>query len=156
MNNRVIQILLITFFCQFLMSCSWIERFVIFNSSENIVLVNYTLSANQNELPIFNKYVQCFELKKNNEIDWEKEIVVVDKDTSAHSFSFEIPPYSKFIFGELHNDTYEKFNTKFINGYRFNLTKMEIIEQAQTVSIVPETFDDFFKKKKGIIGYSVK
>ena len=138
------------------MSCSWVERFVVFNKSTNSILVNYTLSANQNELPIFDNHIQCFELKNNKEIDWNKEVILIDKDSSSLSFSFDIPQNSAFIFGSLHNDSYEKFNTKFINGYRFNLTKMEIIEQYQTFSIMPETFDDFFKKKRGIISYAVK
>jgi hypothetical protein len=138
------------------MSCSWVERFVVFNKSTNSILVNYTLSTNQNELPIFDNHIQCFELKNNKEIDWNKEVILIDKDSSSLSFSFDIPQNSAFIFGSLHNDSYEKFNTKFINGYRFNLTKMEIIEQYQTVSIMPETFDDFFKKKRGIISYAVK
>jgi hypothetical protein len=155
MKKQIFQIFLVGFFCQFLLGCSWVERFVIYNTSQRTTLVNYTLNTLPNGLHIFNNNVQCFELKNNSEINWDKEIVVVDKDTALLSFSFDVPKNSVFIFGSLHNDTYKTFNTNFINGYKFNLSKMEIVHQNTSKTIIPETFDTFFKKEKGIISYTI-
>lgn len=155
MKKQIFQILLVGFLCQFLLGCSWVERFVIYNTSKNIILVNYTLNDLPNSMPIFNNTVQCFELKNNSEINWDKEIAVVDKDTALLSFSFDVPKNSVFIFGSLHNDTYKTFNTNFINSYKFNLGKMEIVHQNTSTTIIPETFDEFFKKEKGIISYTI-
>lgn len=145
------------FFGFVLSGCSWVERFVIFNTLNESILVNYTLTQpDENGFAIFDQYVECYELKNNQNFDWNKSISVVDTDSSQFSFSFEIPAQTAFIFGHLHNDSYEGYDQYFINGRSFNLESLEIISSTQKVSTTPEAFDQLFKKKDGVIGYEVK
>ncbi|HRP60001.1 MAG TPA: hypothetical protein PK833_06895, partial [Vicingus sp.] len=55
------------------------------------------------------------------------------------------------IFGRLHNDKYTSYNQSFINGRSFNLAELTIKTAQKTTSILPETFDNYFKEQNGNI-----
>jgi len=154
MSNKLFPFMLILSF--FLSGCSWIERFVIFNTSEETIFVSYSIGEYKDGFPIFDQYVDAYQLKSNGTIDWYKEHKIEDMDSVSLSFHFELPPHTALIFGNLHNDTYERHDQTFINRRHFNLEKLEISSSKEKITTTPEGFDQLFKKKKGIIGYTVK
>ena len=50
----------------------------------------------------------------------------------------------------MHNDSYEKYDQKFINRRIFNLQELTI-KTKKEIKIIPSTFDSYFTKKKELI-----
>lgn len=147
--------LLLFFLALFLSGCSWVERFVVYNTSSEVITIQYTISDHQHGFPLFDRYVDAYQLKNKTTIDWYQPITVEDLDTTALSFHFELPPNTVLVFGNLHNDTYEQYHQEFNNDRYFNLEKLEISGSTKKITTTPEGFDQIFTKKKGIIGYTV-
>lgn len=146
--------LTIGLFLMFMMTgCSWVEYFTITNTSKNNVAISYTLNLNQEGLQIFNTTPNAYALTTSKGIDWNKQLEIIDTDTSKEVISIILPPNSSLIIGELSNDTYKNFDQQFINGRIFNLK--EVIVKPDRI-IIPSTFDSFFIKKKGRIDYQVE
>lgn len=140
----------------FLLSgCSWQEYFIVKNNSASSILITYTISQ-ANGFPIFDNMPDAYMSDKSNDIDWNKEIVLEDKDTSALGFQFTLPPRSILKLGHLSNDNYSNKNQYFINGRVFNFENMEIKKKDEAITITKDKFDSFFKKKNGGIVYEIK
>jgi hypothetical protein len=138
----------------FLLSgCSWQEYFVISNETNADITVEYKLAAVVHGFAIFNQTPTVYAQDISGNIDWERKISIVDKDTSLDVVKVVLPAKSTLIFGRLSNDKYEKYNQYFINSRVFNLTSVSIINNGNITEIRPENFDNFFVKKNGIIRY---
>ncbi len=138
-----------------LTGCSWQEYFVVHNNSESSILITYSISQ-ANGFPIFDNMPDAYMSTNSGDIDWNKEIVLEDMDTSSVIFKFTLPPKSILRFGHLSNDNYSNKNQYFINGRIFNFELMEIKKKDETIIITYDKFDSFFKKKNGCIKYEVK
>jgi hypothetical protein len=67
-----------------------------------------------------------------------------------------LPPNNALIIGRISNDHYTSFDQYFINGRTFNLKKLSVKKGTTTIQISPDNFDDYFKKKNGVIGLKIK
>jgi hypothetical protein len=130
-----------------LSGCSWVEYFTICNNTSENIDISYSININTAGFKIFDVQPRIFSLKKANIIDWDKQLDITDQDTTKHIVHITLPPNSSVIIGELHNDSYEKNDQKFINGRIFNLQELTIKEIKITLS----NFDSYFTKKKGLI-----
>ena len=118
-------------------------------------MVSYTISK-VDGFAIFDETPSIYQMNNAGEIDWEKRIIIEDKDSSSLGFNFTLPAKSILILGNLTNDHYTSHNQYYINGRVFNLQMMEIKKKDGTVTIPASQFDRFFKKKNGYINYEVK
>lgn len=150
-NTYIIIVVILFFFS----SCSWQEYFIVKNNSDSSILVTYTISQ-ANGFPIFDNMPGAYMSAKSSDIDWNKEIVLEDKDTSALGFQFTLPPRSILKFGHLSNDNYSNKNQYFINDRIFNFETMEIKKKDEAITITKDKFDSFFKKENGYIVYEIK
>ena len=127
------------------------------NTSDKPINVDIKLHKNQVNFPIFHYgkiYVhEAFDEKMK---DAEKEMLSDTLENFAH-FNFTLAAHSAAEIGELQNDHYEKYNQYFINGRVFNVESLVINSGGNKTTIVPETFDTYFKKgRSGEIYYYVK
>lgn len=141
-----------------LQGCSWIEEFVVFNTSNKVIYIAYELdTVAKGSFPIFTHKPTAHYLNSSGEIDWEKEeISLNDKDTSSNLITVSVLPNSALVLGTLHNDKYTRYDQQFINGRWFNLRKIRIQYENKVLEICPSTFDKFFKKHSGKIGFTVE
>jgi hypothetical protein len=147
---------LLLLFCFTFSSCSWTEYFVVVNASSSEIMVNYQLSDAKLGYGIFGDVPEANKLDVSGEIVFNQPVKLIDLDTSKLGVSVKIPPKTTLQMGYLRNDTYKKYNQKFINGHFFNLQKIEIKTDQKSVTILQNQFDKFFKKSEGVIAYKVK
>ena len=133
----------------FLTSCSWQEYFVVSNTSQSELTINYTIKEVENGFPIFTNQPLLYKLNNSNKIDWDTNQIPVDLDSSSTGLKLKIPAHHAVIFGELNNDHYKTYNQAFINDRVFNLKELEIFKNKDTLKIVPTNFDSHFKKTNG-------
>lgn len=139
-----------------LTSCSWQEYFVISNTTQTETIINYKITEVENGFPIFSNQPTLYKLNSSNEIDWDTKQELTDLDTTKFGFKLKIPAHYAVIVGELDNDHYTKYNQHFINARVFNLTELETIQNNNTIKIIPENFDIYFKKRNGITVLEIK
>lgn len=142
--------------CLIFTRCSWVEEFVIINESDKAVYVKYEITENSGVFSLFHPHPSMCVLNSSNEVEWGKEMAFADEDSAANKVSVAIPPRSVLVFGRLQNDTYKKYDQKFINGRTFNLKQVQILSNNKIVDVVPTTFDDHFKKQRGQIRFVIK
>jgi len=140
----------------FLASCSWQEYFVISNTSQSEVIFNYTVEEVENGFPVFTNQPLLYKLNSSMEIDWNSNQIPQDLDTSLTGLKLKIPPNYAVVFGELSNEHYKAYNQTFINGRVFNLKELELLHSNDTIIIVPESFDTYFKKTNGTHKLEIK
>lgn len=136
--------------------CSWIEEFIIVNKSDKAIYVKYEITENSGVFSLFQAHPSICVLNSSDEIEWGKEMAFADEDSAANKVSVAIPPRSVLVFGRLQNDKYEKYDQKFINGRTFNLKQLQIAQTNKILDILPNTFDDHFKRHQGQIRFVVK
>lgn len=148
----------IVFFCllPFLLGCSWVQRFMIVNETEEILEINYTIITPSETFAIFESKPEVYALKRKGQINWEKKLKIEDQDTNYFEVTIHLPPQTVLIIGALYNDEYKGYNQQFINGRSFNLVQLNVAQNTKTKSIKPETFDDYFVKRNGNVAYVVK
>ena len=139
-----------------LTSCSWNEYFIISNTSQSVVTINYKIKAVKNGFPIFTNQPSIYKISTPNVTDWQSEQKPVDTDTSLTGFSLKIPAHYAVNIGVLNNDQYTAYNQYFINSRVFNLLELEIVQNNDTLKIFPTTFDTYFKKIKRNIVLEIK
>lgn len=132
-------------------ACSWQESFIVKNQSDEDLVVYYQLKNPTKSFAIFSYTPQVYKLKNNYELDWNSEINILDMDTAILQIKIIIPPKHALVLGHLSNDKYKKYNQDFINDREFNLDFLKISNTQHQVYIVPETFDNYFKKQSGNI-----
>lgn len=137
--------------------CSWSEYFTINNLSDKPIYVSYKLSPLSENMTfgVFSLAPTFYKPNRKNNIDWNNKIDVKDSDSSIYVVNVIIPPKTIMIFGRLSNDHYSNSEQYFINGREFNLDFMEIEVNLEVHHISKKTFDEYFKKKKGLIQYTV-
>lgn len=156
-NKPKMKKLVIVFLILFLFqSCSWQEYFVISNQTKTDIIIEYELEAPKNGFGIFNTRSTIYKTSNSGEIDWNEVYEPSDQDSASLSFKIILPPNNALILGTLSNDNYKRHDQYFINGRSFNLKKLSIKKGTTTLQISPENFDDYFVKKKGIIGLKIK
>jgi len=151
--KSVIHLLMLLSVVYILQGCSYSQRFLIFNSTDNAIEVEILLSQDIENLPIFqypHNYfdkLDMYDIDKNNNIlgPSEKYPVLDTLDHHAH-FIFTIPPKKAVEIGVLQNDKYSSYDQKFSNNRSFNLEKIKIHQKS--IIIIPSTFDDYFRKNK--------
>lgn len=134
-----------------LQGCSYLQRFLIFNTTDEPIEVEITLSSDVAGFPIFqypHNYfdkLDMYDIDRNNNIlgPSEKYPDLDTLDNFAH-FKIIIPPKKAIEIGALHNDKYLIYNQKFINNRTFNLLEIKI--PKKNITIVPSTFDSYFSK----------
>ncbi|MGE0560324.1 MAG: hypothetical protein AB7O47_00770 [Flavobacteriales bacterium] len=144
------------FFLLTISGCSWIERFMVVNESDEEIEITYTLVPPEETFAIFDNSPESYALKKKGQIDWDKKLEINDLDTSFQTVYIQLPPKTLLVFGSLHNDNYTSYDQYFINGRSFNLVEMTITTKGKTQIIKPESFDEFFHKKNGSVSFVVK
>ena len=153
--NKVIALFFIPLIFLF-SGCSWVESFIITNETTSDITVEYEIENPSNGFAIFDNFPSTYQLNKSNNIDWEKPLFIIDNDTTKLVFKFVLPPKSAIIIGKLYNDTYKKYNQYFINGRKFNLKKLNVINNLNIPEITPQNFDNYFKKNDGCITFKIK
>lgn len=136
-----------------LQGCSWICRFYIINTTNEVITVELKLQDSPGSFPIFyypfHSYgkIRQYKLKKNGQVNYESasEVKADTLDKYSH-FTVHIQPHSAIEIGYLSNDTYKKYDQYFINDRKFNLEKLSISQKK--VEIVPATFDNYFRKRR--------
>ncbi len=148
------------FFFTFLMllfnSCSWQELFTISNNSESDIKIEYILDNTHSSFPIFEKKPTFYQTASSGDIDWNKQLYIMDKDTATNIVQVVLPKNYIMVFGHLSNDNYTRYNQYYINGRVFNLVKLKINFNGREIEITPERFDNYFKKKNGNISFRIK
>ena len=153
--NKVIVLFFITLIFLF-SGCSWVESFIITNETTSDITIEYEIEYPRNEFPIFDFDPHAYYLNSTNNIDWEKPLSIIDNDTTKLVVKFVLPPKSAIIIGKLYNDTYKKYNQYFINGRKFNLKKLNVINNLNIPEITPQNFDNYFKKNDNCITFRIK
>lgn len=136
---------------QLFWSCSWVQYFLIVNESNQPIEISYTLTPPEKTFAIFDATTDAFELKSKGRLNWEKKLTLADADTTNEKVMITLPANAALIFGRLHNDKYTSYNQYFINGRSFNLAELTIKTAQKTTTILPETFDNYFKERNGNI-----
>ena len=139
---------------QLLCGCSWVEKFVLINESNESVNVIYSIGLVEKGFAVFTHQPQAYQLTKGKKIDWNETLQVEDSDTSLLSVAIKLPPKSAIVFGALHNDQYVSSTQNFINGRHFNFIKMQISSSKQKEIITTKNFDEKFQKKNTVISYT--
>lgn len=139
-----------------LSACSWNEYFVIQNSSSTEATVSYSIAEKSSGFPLFDHQATLYKLTKTNKIDWNSRQIAADIDTSLTGVNVKVPANYALIIGVLSNDHYSSHDQKFINDRFFNLKKLEISTNKDTLKILPENFDSYFKRSNGAISHLVK
>jgi hypothetical protein len=140
----------------FLTGCSWYVLFGVQNNSLENVRIEMYLDSLSGGFPIFEDNEEAFRMKKNGDINWERKVELKDKDSSDWNSVVTIPPGTVYVIGRLSNDTYKSYNQYFINGRVFNLKKLVIIQNSDTLTITPETFDRYFVQDNGMVAFSIR
>lgn len=149
--------LVILFLLALLQSCSWHEDFFIYNVSAFDAEIEYELEAiRSGYMPIFGAKVKLYKLDNSKSIDRENPLPVADTDASFLKLKITLPGNTALNIGQLSNDHYKKYNQEFINGRVFNLKAIRVLSKTDTLVILPETFDAYFKKENQGIIYRVK
>lgn len=148
---KPLKITLIFLLLQLFWSCSWVERFMVVNETDEPIEITYTIAPPEKTFAIFDGKFDVFQLKKAKQLDWEKKLDVVDLDTNSLRVHVKLPANAALIFGTLHNDKYTSTNQYFINGRSFNLVEMTISTPTKSTTVNPENFDTHFKKQNGSI-----
>lgn len=138
-------------FLQLFWSCSWVQYFMVVNESNQPIEISYTLTPPEKTFAIFDATTDAYELKSKGCLNWEKKLTLADADTTNEKVMITLPANAVLIFGRLHNDKYTSYNQYFINGRSFNLAELTIKTAQKTTSILPETFDNYFKEQNGNI-----
>lgn len=137
-----------------LQGCSWVCRFYITNTTNETLSVEMKLMDCPGSFPIFHyphfyygKLWQ-YQLKKNSNVNHFAGMIEVKADTLENfsHFRFQIPPHSAVEIGALQNDKYERHDQQFINGRKFNLERLLIMEKK--IEVTPADFDNHFRKGK--------
>ena len=153
---KLLKILCFSFLLLTLWGCSWVERFMLVNESDQPIEITYTLVPPEKTFAIFDNNPEAYALRKKGQIDWNNKLPINDLDTSFQVVHVQLQPKALLIFGKLYNDTYTSYNQYFINGRSFNLVEMTITINGETQIIKPENFDEFFKKRNGSVSFVVK
>lgn len=151
--KKLILVFLILFLFQ---GCSWQEYFAISNQTKTDIIIEYEIELPKSRFAIFDDRLTVYKTSSSGEIDWNEVHEPSDEDSASLSFKIILPPNQALIIGHLSNDNYKKHDQYFINGRSFNLKKLSIKKGTTTLQITPENFDDYFVKKKGIIGLKIK
>jgi len=154
--GRIVLISIFFITMVFCYRCSWIESFIVFNDGDKSIYVCYELDSSNSSFPIFQNKPEVYNKGTTYDVDWQTHVNVEDKDTSDLKIAIYLPSKCALVFGRLQNDRYKKYNQYFINGRTFNLKYLQIKSDNKTVTITPSTFDSFFKKHNGSIGYTFK
>lgn len=139
-----------------LTGCSWQEYFVIRNTSQSAVIVQYELEDVEKGFPIFIDQPLLYQLNRSNGIDWDTKQIPLDLDASSTGVKLKIPANCVVVLGELNNDHYTAYNQDFINTRVFNLKTLEVLRNSDTLRLLPTNFDAFFKKTDGNITLEIK
>ncbi len=118
--------------------------------------MSYNIKEVEKGFPIFTNQPLLYKLNSSNGIDWYTKQIPIDSDTSLTGFKLKIPAGYAVIFGELNNDHYTAYNQDFINARVFNLKKLDILQNNNTIIIVPTSFDSYFKKINGNNLFEIK
>ncbi|MBK6521874.1 MAG: alpha amylase C-terminal domain-containing protein [Sphingobacteriaceae bacterium] len=154
--NRSFSYSILFLICLVFTRCSWIEEFVIINESDKAIYVKYEIAENSGTFSLFHAHPSMCILNSSDEIEWGKEMAFADEDSASNKVSVAIPPRSVLVFGRLQNDKYKSYDQKFINGRTFNLKQLQILSNNKIIDVVPDTFDDHFKKHRGQIRFVSK
>ena len=145
MKNKL---LILVFSAFLLQACSWRIRFLLVNSTDKPITVEIKVQENRTGFPIFHSRKLYVHEAPNNKLkDEEKEFSPDTLESSAH-IKFTLAAHTAVEIGELQNDHYEKYNGYFINGRVFNLESLVINSVGKETKIIPENFDNYFKKGK--------
>lgn len=136
--------------------CSWQEYFQIINETSSDITIEYKIENPVGGFAIFENHPSVYQLNSSNNVDWDNQLSIIDKDTALLVIRLTLPAKSTTVFGHLSNDRYEKYNQNFINGRVFNLTNLSINNNQNTTLITPINFDNYFKKENGNIVYRIK
>ena len=136
-------------------SCSWTVPFYIFNTTNEAVTVKYELNPIDHGFAIFLE-PELYLLNKKGKIKYDSIIKIKDLDPAPLVFKISVPAKSAVQIGHLNNDNYEHYDQKFINDRHFNLKSIRLLNKGEGIRIVPETFDDYFKKTSNGVIYSIE
>ena len=154
-STPIIPVFLTGIFICLFSGCSWLEYFVVFNPTDKEAVVKYELELPQTgQFDIFNKIPELYGLK-NKYIDWNKKLGAEDLDAAQYKVTVTLPPHSCLNFGRLNNDNYISYKQHFYNGRVFNLKSLIINPGEENLVVTPETFDNYFHEKNGIIKYVI-
>lgn len=132
-------------------SCSWVERFIIKNATNQAIDITYELTPYERGGTLFHTMPEFYEMNSRKGIDWEKKKEVEDADTSHFKVNVILPPNHVLIIGSLHNQTYQRYDQEFINDRHFNLKHLAVKTADELIDVIPQNFDKQFYKSKGEI-----
>lgn len=150
-----IKLLILLSLMTFMSSCSWIYRFMIFNSFDHEISVEFEFKDRVSGFPIFNEKGGAFyTITPKGKIDWDTHREVSYITTPQNTYMVTIPAKTAFEFGALMNDNYERYDQYFINGRYFNIKTITIQYPNCTKEITAETFDQHLTKNQ--YGYKIQ
>lgn len=153
---RIKKITLLLLIVLFFQGCSWQEYFVVTNQTNSDIIIEYEIEQPKSGFGIFDNRISLYKTTNSGDIDWNEIKEITDLDTARYSIKIILAPNNALIIGTLSNDNYKSHDQYFINGRTFNLKKLAIKKEKTIIEISPTTFDNYFKKKKGIIGLRIK
>ena len=136
--------------------CSYQQYFVIGNSTDQAVLIKYTLEDVNNENVIFGSKGEVFQSAIDYAPDWEHQLPYRDLNNSDDVVSIKLGPKSTLVFGRLSNDKYDKITMKSTTGKRFNLKEMTFSVNGTDYLIDSTNFHDFFLDEGGMFKYIIQ
>lgn len=149
--NIKLSFLLVLISSLLLNGCSWIEQFMIKNSTTETIVVTYELNSPEKGFSLFHSMPTLYEMTSRKGIDWEKKKEVEDADTSYYRVNVKLPPNHVLIIGSLHNQKYESYDQDFFNDRHFNLKHLTIKIADELIDVTPQNFDKQFYKTNGDI-----
>lgn len=146
------RIFAVIFCLTFLTACSFQEYFVIINSSEEAISVEFSFGIDPESFDIFNDQPEVYELNEDL-INWS-EPVPVSISKNVDSYQLDLPKKCALVLGRLNNEHFESVDQDFINGRKFNFKELKIIQKETTEKISKSTFSNHFVRKNGYIQVS--
>ncbi len=136
--------------------CSFQHYFILGNSTDQSILIEYTLENPQEENVIFGSEGEIYQSSRDYSPNWEHPLPYRDFNNSDEKVSIKLGPKSTLVFGMLSNDQYDAQSMKSASGKLFNLKQMTFTVNGIEYLINKENFHDFFLEDGGVHKYVIQ
>lgn len=124
--------------------CSTQQYFIVSNSTDEAIVINYTLENPTGEKALFGVAGEVYQSNREYYPNWEHKLPYKDLNISDETVSIKLGSKSTLVFGALSNDKYDSNKKKSGAGKEFNLKKMTFTLNGVDFLIDENNFHDFF------------
>lgn len=136
--------------------CSYQQYFIIGNSTDQTVLIKYSLEDAKSDKALFGPTGEVYQSTREYYPNWEHQLPYQDLNNSDNHVWIKLGPKSTLVFGKLSNEKYDKTSMASTTGKRFNLKEMTFSVNGVDYLIDKNNFNDFFLEDGGTLKYVIQ